>query len=58
MAASTADLVREVREFVREEILPLEPAFLQHGFAAVLPALREKRQEVKTRGWWLPPFPR
>lgn len=58
MAASTADLVREVREFVREEILPLEPAFLQHGFAAVLPALREKRQEVKARGWWLPPFPR
>lgn len=58
MAASTADLVREVREFVREEILPLEPAFLHHGFAAVLPALREKRQEVKARGWWLPPFPR
>lgn len=58
MTTRTSDLAGEVRAFVQEEILPLEPAFLHHGFAAVLPALREKRQEVKARGWWLPPFPR
>lgn len=54
MTNSTADLAREVGEFVRTEILPLEPTFFQYGFGAVLPALREKRQQVKARGWWLP----
>lgn len=51
-------LVADVREFLREEIYPLEAQFLREGFEAVLPALEEKRQKVKERGWWAPHIPR
>lgn len=51
-------LVADVREFLREEIYPLEAEFLRQGFEAVLPALEEKRQKVKERGWWAPHIPR
>ena len=44
----------EVREFVVEELVPLEQTMLQEGFDKVLPQLREKREKVKTMGWWLP----
>lgn len=54
MTTQTADLVREVREFVGAEVLPLEPTFLKHGFNAVLPELKQVRQKVRARGWWLP----
>lgn len=54
MTTQTADLIQEVRDFMDAEVLPLEPAFLKHGFNAVLPALRNVRQKVRARGWWLP----
>ena len=44
----------DVREFVVEELVPLEQTVLQDGFGAILPTLREKRQKVKAMGWWLP----
>lgn len=47
-------LLSEIREFVVEELVPLEPQLLQEGFGAVLPTLREKREKVKGLGWWLP----
>lgn len=56
MTTRTSNLVGEVRAFVLEEILPLEPTFFRHGFKAVLPELHKVRQKVKARGWWLPPL--
>ena len=46
-----------MRDFVEQELYPLEPILLQQGFGAVEPLLQAKRQEVKARGWWLPHFP-
>ena len=57
MTAQTTELALEVRAFLQNEILPLEPIFLKHGFKAVLPALQNVRQKVKAKGWWLPPLP-
>ncbi len=46
-----------VRAFVQERVFPLEARFLREGFAAVEPELLALRQEVRARGWWLPPLP-
>ncbi len=51
-------LLEQIRHFVRQEIIPLEAAFLSKGFLAVLPELHKKRDEVKAKGWWLPPLHR
>ena len=48
----------EVREFVDEEIIPLEKDFLGHDFSNVKNALDEKREVVKKMGWWLPQIPK
>jgi acyl-CoA dehydrogenase len=47
-----------VREFMKREVLPLEPTFRMKGFAAVLPQLRAVRQKAKETGLFaahLPP---
>jgi acyl-CoA dehydrogenase len=46
-----------VREFVREEIYPLEREFLTSSFREMLPVLQEKRARVKAMGLWLPQIP-
>jgi alkylation response protein AidB-like acyl-CoA dehydrogenase len=46
-----------VREFMRKEILPLEPAFRAKGFAAVLPELEARRARAKETGLWAAPIP-
>ena len=46
-----------VREFMKKEILPLEPAFRASGFAAVLPELRARRLQAKETGLWAAPLP-
>lgn len=46
-----------MREFVREEVFPLEKLFLSHQFDELLPLLREKRQKAKKLGLWLPQIP-
>jgi alkylation response protein AidB-like acyl-CoA dehydrogenase len=46
-----------MRQFVREELLPLELEFISQGFYAVEPALKEKRQMVKELSLWLPQIP-
>ena len=52
---TTADArLDAIRRFVREEIVPLEPALLQDGFGAVLPAMRAVREKVKALGVWTP----
>ncbi|MGH8252123.1 MAG: acyl-CoA dehydrogenase family protein [Steroidobacteraceae bacterium] len=51
-------IVNRVREYVDREIVPLEPAFLESGFAALLPVLRTRRADVKKQGLWGPVYPR
>jgi acyl-CoA dehydrogenase len=51
-------LVATVRAFVREELIPLEPRFLARPFRELLPALAEKRQQVRRLGLWAPHLPR
>ncbi len=51
-------IVSRFREYVDRELIPLEPQFLESGFAAMLPRLREKRAEVRKLGLWGPIYPR
>jgi alkylation response protein AidB-like acyl-CoA dehydrogenase len=46
-----------INTFVHENLHPLEPILLQHGFGAVAPQLEDLRQEVKARGLWTPHLP-
>jgi alkylation response protein AidB-like acyl-CoA dehydrogenase len=50
-------ILSRIREFVRTEIYPLEQTLLQDGFGALLPRLREKREQVKAMGLWAPHLP-
>ena len=45
------------REFLHEEIIPLERLFLNHEFETLFPLLEEKRQKAKVLGLWLPQIP-
>ena len=45
-----AEVLSQTKSFIESELHPLEPIFLQEGFGAVLPALREKREQVKKLG--------
>lgn len=48
-------LMDKIREFVYEELIPLENSRLYGGhFGELLPVLREKREKVKSLGWWAP----
>ena len=49
-----SELLDTARTFVQDELIALEPTFLQHGFGAVLPALKEKRERVKASGLFTP----
>jgi alkylation response protein AidB-like acyl-CoA dehydrogenase len=51
-------LLSKIREFLREEIFPLERQFLNGPFRDLLPALRDKRERVKALGMWAPQLPR
>jgi acyl-CoA dehydrogenase len=51
-------LLSRVRQFIREEVFPLEGDFLSRPFRDLLPALREKRERVKALGLWAPQLPR
>ncbi len=54
VSESFSKMLAEVREFVEQEMLPLEQQLLKEGFTSLLPVLNEKREMVKARGWWLP----
>ena len=41
-----------VRDFMKKEVYPLEPAYRARGFAAVLPELGAKRAKAKETGLW------
>jgi acyl-CoA dehydrogenase len=47
-----------IREFVEEEIIPLEPLLLNHEYDTLMERLAEKRQIAKSLGFWLPQIPK
>jgi acyl-CoA dehydrogenase len=53
----TQRMVQVVRDFLRQEVYPLEQDFLNSSFREMLPALREKRAKVKAMGLWSPQIP-
>src|SRR2546423_15485113 len=55
---SFASLLAQVRAFISAEVLPLEHEFLSRPFSELLPALQQKRAQVKTLGWWTPQLPK
>jgi acyl-CoA dehydrogenase len=40
------------REFMQQEVYPLEPALARDGFCALLPVLRQKRERARETGLW------
>jgi acyl-CoA dehydrogenase len=40
------------REFMQQEVYPLEPALARDGFRALLPVLRQKRERARETGLW------
>lgn len=50
-------MIDRIRSFVQNELFPLEPLLLQHGFEAVEPALAAARRKVKALGLWAPHLP-
>jgi len=47
------DLRNRAREFVRREVMPLEPR-LSESWSALEPALRQARAKAKSQGLWVP----
>ncbi|MEZ4862205.1 MAG: acyl-CoA dehydrogenase family protein [Caldilineaceae bacterium] len=50
-------ILQRIRTFVDQELLPLEPAFLNGEFRDLLPTLAAKRAQVKAAGLWAPFLP-
>ena len=52
------DAVARIREFVRDEVMPLEPKMAGGSFRALLPSLEQARERAKAAGIWAPFLPR
>jgi acyl-CoA dehydrogenase len=52
------DLLGRVRQFVEEELFPLETEFLSKSFRDLEPVLNEKRAKARQQGFWLPQIPK
>lgn len=50
----TVKFLDTLREFVHEEIIPLEKLFLNHQFDDLQPQLDALRQKAQSLGFWLP----
>ncbi|MDT7808761.1 MAG: acyl-CoA dehydrogenase [Acidobacteriota bacterium] len=50
-------LLSKIKDFLRDEVLPMEADFLRRPFRELLPALGEKRERVKALGLWAPHLP-
>lgn len=55
---AAADAVSRVREFVRDEVMPLEPKLAGGSFRDALPHLEKARERAKAAGIWAPFLPR
>jgi len=50
-------ILKTIRHFIQEEVVPLEPDFIARPFRELLPRLKEKREKVKKLGLWAPQLP-
>jgi acyl-CoA dehydrogenase len=50
-------ILHTIREFVQEEIIPLEPLLLNHEYETLMTVLLEKRLKAKSLRLWLPQIP-
>ena len=55
---TAADAVTRVREFVRDEVMPLEPKLAGGSFRDALPHLEKARERARAAGIWAPFLPR
>ncbi|MDO1445174.1 acyl-CoA dehydrogenase family protein [Rhodocytophaga aerolata] len=51
------EILPQIRNFVKEELYPLEAQFLHNSFRSLEPLLAEKRNAVKKAGLWAPHLP-
>jgi acyl-CoA dehydrogenase len=51
-------LLKRIRDFIREDVFPLERDFISRPFRELLPVLKEKRERVKALGIWSPQLPK
>jgi len=56
--AHIAEMVKVIREFIREELYPLERIYIPRGFKGAEKALEPVRQKVKEMGLWAPHMPK
>jgi alkylation response protein AidB-like acyl-CoA dehydrogenase len=54
---NTQRMIQVVRDFMRQEVYPLERDFLNSSFRELLPVLKEKRDKVQAAGLWAPHIP-
>jgi alkylation response protein AidB-like acyl-CoA dehydrogenase len=57
-ADNVRPLLSTIQDFLRAEVYPLEHDFLRRPFRDLLPALEEKRRQVKALGLWTPHLPK
>jgi alkylation response protein AidB-like acyl-CoA dehydrogenase len=57
VSSETRMVLNTMRDFVREEIIPLEKLFLDKEYDKLMPILQEKRDKAKSLGLWLPQIP-
>src|SRR5690242_10846019 len=50
-------ILKTIRQFIQEEVVPLEADFIARPFRELLPRLKEKRDKVKKLGLWAPQLP-
>ncbi|PID84819.1 MAG: acyl-CoA dehydrogenase [Chloroflexi bacterium] len=50
-------LLHTMQDYLREEIIPLEPMLLNHEYETLMAALHEKRLKAKSLRLWLPQIP-
>ncbi|OLS19783.1 MAG: (R)-benzylsuccinyl-CoA dehydrogenase [Candidatus Heimdallarchaeota archaeon LC_3] len=49
-----ASILVNIKEFINNEIIPLEHQYRGYNFNRIAPILEEKRQKVKDLGYWCP----
>jgi acyl-CoA dehydrogenase len=54
---NTQRMIRVIRDFIRQQVFPLERDFLNSSFREMLPVLQGKRDKVKAMGLWAPHIP-
>jgi len=51
-------IAQTIRDFMRQEVYPLEADFTEKRFRDMLPVLHQKRRKVKEMGLWAPHIPK